>query len=162
MIRVLLFIMIGFILCPSIFGQNTPQLKVTSNATTVSAAKKDELSKTKSNLSNPPTNEILLDYNNMSLFVKSRVDQNKKNGRPLYEGLGKKYVIEIPEISDKKMMEKRLLFLKSWNGCYSYEYLSEKKVTIVISIEKKSEDLKEKLSTNFNSFDFISETIIVK
>lgn len=99
----------------------------------------------------------LFNYSNLPLEVKTKVDGNKRAGRPALYGIEKAYSIKMPAMQTDVLVSRQLAFLKNNKQVWRYRLLQPGVVEIAIDPDMKSEDLKALLAGSNIQFDFMNE-----
>ncbi len=112
---------------------------------------------------NPNASSIFIkDLPFCSEAVKQRVAINKQVGKPLTDGIYKKYRISIASNKEIEIMKKLQESLKKTSGYVKAIVLSRSNIELVVLPEIQSESIKEALGDYLNSISFDTENYFVQ
>ena len=101
--------------------------------------------------------DFSFDINRMSPDVQHKISLNKQTGKPLFDGVGKSYSIQVKDVFSIRDVEVNYGFLKENNQVLEIQYLEKNKIEVTVTSEYPSEQLKEIFIQRNRIVNFLDE-----
>ncbi|MFM7016447.1 MAG: hypothetical protein ACKOX3_08990 [Bacteroidota bacterium] len=102
-----------------------------------------------------------IDFSRLSDEVKQKVQENKRNGVPIYSGVKRALIADVLIINNSTDIQQKLLFLKSFPGLTTIKYQGGHRIQIITSLETESTTIKDLFLSNNVSANFIEQNFVV-